>query len=326
MKVLAGDIGGTKTILAIAELQDGRVRILEEKRYPSGDYSDFTTLAREFLSSIRDGASRACFGVAGPVVKGKSPVTKLPWTLVEHELQKDLGLERVEIINDFVAVAQSTEVLGSEDLEVLNPGEPDPDGPVAVLGAGTGLGEAIMVKAGKHRVVIPSEGGHADFGPRDELEIDFLRWMLGKYERVSYDRVLSGPGLADIYAFLRDTEQEKEPEELRQAIETEGDPAPAINRFATEKGDPLAQATLDFFCSIYGSEAGNLALKAVSKGGVYVGGGIAPRILSHLKKGGFRRSFVTKGRLSPVVEAIPVFVITNPKAGLLGAVVAASRL
>lgn len=343
MRVLAGDIGGTKTLLALAEVQGSRVRIIKEREFRSAGYSDFVSPAREFLESVgselrspksstrrlsrsrREASLGACFGVAGPVVAGRAKVTKLPWILDQRDLQRELGLRQARLINDFAAVAQGIEALDSEDLAELKPGNPDSAGSIAVLGAGTGLGEALLVRMGEHRIVIPGEGGHADFAPRNEREVDFLRWMTAKYGRVSYDRVLSGPGLADMYSFLRDSGVAAEAPELRKAIAEGGDPAPIITRFAGERQDPLSVDTLDLFTSIYGAEAGNLALRGLASGGVYLAGGIAPRILKWLREGRFRQSFVHKGRLSSFVEAIPVFVILNPRVGLLGAALAAAR-
>jgi glucokinase len=314
MQVLAGDIGGTKTILAAAEVEGCRVKLLREKRFASGDYDDFRELAQSFLSDTELEASRACFGVAGPVAGGRSRVTNLPWVLEEDELSRSLELDRVRLINDFVAIAYGIEALSSDG------------GTLAVVGAGTGLGESFSVMSHQgERVAVASEGGHADFAPRNELEIELLRWMLGKFGRVSYERVVSGPGLRDIFTFLRDSGRGEESEELRKAIEDEGDAAPVIHRFADEKKDPLCEASMNLFTSVYGAEAGNLALKVLATGGVYLAGGIAPRMVNRLKRETFRKAFVGKGRLSPVIEAIPVHVITQPKVGLLGAAVAATR-
>lgn len=324
MRVLAGDIGGTKTILAFAEVLGNRVRLLEERRFPSRDYPSFFALAREFVSAPLAEPLPACFGVAGPVAAGRARVTKLPWVLEDRAIQTELGLPRVGLINDFAAITRGIEALGREDLEPLNPGEPDPAGPIAVLGAGTGLGEGFLIRNGGRKLVIPSEGGHVDFAPRNELEIEFLRYMLKKYRRVSYDRVVSGPGLADIYRFFRDTGRESESDELAQAIAAEGDPAPLLTRFAAERGDPLAVAAVELFVAIYGAEAGNLALKVIATGGVYLAGGITPHVIDRLKGEGFRHAYSEKGRLSPVVMAIPVFAIINPKVGLLGAALAAA--
>jgi glucokinase len=326
MKVLAGDVGGTKTLLAVAEVDGPLVQLADEKLYPSQDYSSLTAVARDFLSTRTAGVAPACFAVAGPVVKGTSRVTKLPWVIEEGELQTDLRLPRVRLMNDFAAVATGIEALADDDLEELTPGRRDPRGPVAVLGAGTGLGEAFVVQAGDRRLVVPSEGGHGDFAPRNELEIDLLRFMIGKYRRVSYDRVVCGPGLKDIYTFLRDSGKAPESDELRAAISVAGEAPPVITRFADERRDPLCEATLQLFVSIYGAEAGNLALKVVATGGVFLAGGITPRILHRLKGGAFRDAYVTKGRLSPLVESIPVYAIKNPKVGLLGAALEASRL
>jgi glucokinase len=325
MKVLGGDIGGTKTILAFAEVDGNRVRLLEEQRFPSREFSSFSALAREFVPAPLAEPLPACFGVAGPVLEGRSRVTKLPWVLEERELERELGLPRVRLINDFAAITRGIEALDRDHLEPLTPGEPDPEGPIAVLGAGTGLGEAFLIRSGGKRTVIPSEGGHVDFAPRNDLEIDFLRYMLQKYRRVSYDRVVSGHGLAEIYRFFRDSGRETESEELAQAIAAEGDPAPVLTRFASERGDRLAVAAVELFAAIYGAEAGNLALKVLARGGVYLAGGITVHILDRLKGEGFRRAYSEKGRLSPVVAAIPAFAILDPKVGLLGAALAAAE-
>lgn len=326
MRVMAGDIGGTKTILAVAEVEGHRVKLVMEERFASRDHEDFQDLAKQFLSKAEPETSRACFGVAGPVAEGKSRVTNLPWVLEEEALRRDLDLDRVRLINDFVAIAYGIEALVDDDVETLHPGTRRERGPIAVIGAGTGLGESFSIVADDgERIAVPSEGGHVDFAPRTELEIEFLRWMLKKYARVSYERVVSGPGLRHIYTFLRDSGRGEETEELRRAIEEQGDAAPVIHRFADERGDPLCEAAMRFFTSVYGAEAANLALKALSTGGVYLAGGIAPRMVDRLKGDTFRKAFITKGRLSPVVEAMPVSVITQPKVGLLGAAVAAAR-
>jgi len=324
VNVLAGDVGGTKTLLALADVEGTRVSLLHERLFPSQEYASFLTLAREFIEATPAGSVPACIGVAGPVVSGRAIVTKLPWDLNEPELARELGLSRMRLINDFAAIARGVEALAPEDLFELHAGKADPDGPVAVLGAGTGLGEAFSVKIAGRRSVLSSEGGHADFAPRDEVQMDLLRYMTKKYERCSYDRILSGPGFWDLYCFFRDSGQEAESNELREAIARERDPAPVVTRFALEKGDPLCLATIDLFCSIYGAEAGNLALRIVATGGVYVAGGIAPRILDRLKAGGFVEAYGKKGRLAPMVQSIPVQVILNSRVGLLGAAVAAA--
>jgi glucokinase len=326
MRVISGDIGGTKTILAVADVDEARVHVIEERRFASRDFVDFTPLIQEFLSGVKEKPPCACFGVAGPVVEGRSEVTKLPWVLAENELERSLGLHRVRLINDFVAVAYGIEALRPEDLETLNAADPVPGGTVAVLGAGTGLGESIVMQTGGKRLVVASEGGHTDFAPRNDVEIEFLRWMMARYGHVSYDRVLSGPGIADIYTFFRDTGKEKESNELRRALAEADDPKPVIHRFANEKNDALCEATLTLFVSVYGAEAGNLALKAVATGGVYVAGGIAPRMIERLKRGEFQHAYEDKGRTADIVRAIPVYAVMNPKVGLLGAASAAAEL
>jgi glucokinase len=323
MRVLAGDIGGTKTLLAIVDVEGCHVRIIAEKRYPSSDYDDLASMVRDFLAEVHNMPTHACFGVAGPVVGGRSKVTKLPWVITETEIQEELGLHRVRLINDFVAVAYGIEALGPSDVEVLISAKPDPSGNIVVIGAGTGLGEAIVVQTPKQHIIVASEGGHADFAARNDLEIAFLRWMIDKYGRVSNDRVVSGPGIGDIYRFLRDSGRETETDALRRAIDEAGDPAPVLQRFADEENDPLSNATLDFFVSIYGAEAGNLALTAVATGGVYIAGGIAPRMIGRLKSGIFQEAFESKGRQASLVVSIPVSVVMNPKVGLLGAALAA---
>lgn len=324
MRVLAGDVGGTKTLMAVTEVDGSRVQVLYEGLFASGEYASFTTLAREFLSTVPAGDIPAGIGVAGPVVGGRAVVTKLPWNLDETELARDLGVSRLRLVNDFAAIARGVEALRPEDLAEIHPGRADPDGPFGVLGAGTGLGEAFAVKVNGRRVVISSEGGHTDFAPRDEIQIDLLRYLIGKYGRVSYDRILSGPGLADLYRFLRNRGHAPESEELRQAIAEATDLAPVITRFAAERADPLCVGTIDLFCAVYGAEAGNVALKVVATGGVYLAGGIAPRILDRLRASSFVAAYEDKGRLVPVVRSIPVRVILNPRVGLLGAALGAT--
>ncbi len=323
MKVLAGDIGGTKTLVAIADVRGRDVALLREQRFASQDYPGIAPIVREFLRDDAD-IHRAGFGVAGPVVGDRSQITKLPWELSVPNLVRELGLDRVALINDFAAIALGIDALRPDELETLHAAERDPEGPVAVLGAGTGLGEALRIHVDGKPVAIASEGGHKDFAPRNEIEFDLVRHLTNKYGRASYDRVLSGPGLADIYNFLRDTGRAFESREASDAIAATDDPAPVITRLADEKRDPLCEATLDLFVSVYAAEAGNLALAVVATGGVFVAGGIAPRIVDRLQTGAFETHYLAKGRLSPVVERLPAYVITNPKVGLLGACIAAA--
>lgn len=331
MRILAGDIGGTKTILAVVEVESSRVRVHTAKTYASAEHADFTDVARDFLQTavstgLGSGVDAACIGVAGPVVGGTARVTKLPWRLDEAQLQTAFELRHVRLVNDFVAQAYGILALGPQDLLCLRHGEADPAGPIGILGAGTGLGEAVLLRDQGRVVVLPSEGGHADFAPRSEIEVELWRWMATRYGHVSYDRVLSGPGIADLYRFLRDKGSVRESVAMRAAPADAADLAPLVTRFAEEHADPLAGAALDLFAGIYGAEAGNLALRAVATGGIYIGGGIARRIVQRLQASEFGRAFTDKGRLSSLVERIPVHVILNPSVGLLGAAVAGEML
>jgi glucokinase len=272
----------------------------------------------------------AAFGVAGPVFDGQCRATNLPWRLDERVLQAELGIPRLRLINDFYANALGILALPPEDVEVLQDRPADPDGLIAILGAGTGLGEAIVLPAGhgpagcQPRVVV-SEGGHCDFAPRNELEIDLLRHLMRRHERVSFERVLSGPGLVAIYEFVVSSDLAPEAEVVREELSS-GDPGAVIGGRGIEGSDPACVKALDIFVSLYGAEAGNLALKVLPTGGLYLAGGIAPRILAKLKAGGFLEAMTGKGRMSPILESLRVSVVTNPKAGLVGASRAAAAL
>lgn len=324
--VLAGDIGGTKTLLMIAEVAPGRIEVKREQRYVSRDFGDFLDIVRDFLQQTGplqpDGA---CFGVAGPVTEGRAQITNLPWTIEAAALACELGIPpRVRLINDFQAVAYGIEALEQGDLATLLAGRPHPHGVRAVIGAGTGLGEGYMVWQGDHYEALGSEGSHADFAPADETQMELLRFLRRRYGHVSYERVVSGPGLVNIYEFLRERGG-VESARLRQAME-QGDAAAAISEFALARQDELASAALEMFVAVYGAEAGNLALKVLASGGVYVAGGIAPKILRKLQEGAFIRAFLDKGRFSALLAQIPVYVVRNPKVGLMGAALAAARL
>jgi len=324
MRVLAGDIGGTKTSLAIADVEPGRVAVRCEATYASAEHADFAPLVRGFLEragTAHDGIEAAGFGVAGPVVGGRARVTKLPWTIDAARLVRDLRIARVRLVNDFEALAHALSMLGPADLAPIKPGRRDPEGPIALLGAGTGLGEAIVLRAPGFRVV-PGEGGHADFAPRDDVEVELWRWMAARHGHVSWDRVLSGPGLGEIYAFLRDTRRGTESAALRDKLAAARDAAPVVTTGARD-GDPLCGAAVRMFVAAYGAEAGNLALRAVATGGVVLGGGIAPRLLDELRSEPFRAAFAAKGRLAGFLEDVAVDVIVHPNAGLVGAAAAA---
>ncbi len=332
MHVLAGDLGGTKTLLAIAEAEPGELRIIDERRYESRAYDGLLPMIQEFLAAAYvspENVRAACFGIAGPVtetVDGQSAeVTNLPWVVDSTRLARALGIAKLRLINDFQAVGYGIEAMTERDLVALQEGTAVARAPRAVIGAGTGLGQGILVWYGSHYEVLATEGGHVDFGPTDAVQIELLKYLLERYNRVSYERVVSGSGLVAIYAFLRDRRGVPESATVAEAM-TRTDPAAAITEAALAGSDMLATQALDLFVRVYGAQAGNLALTCLSKGGVYVAGGIAPKILPKLKEGPFVESFLKKGRMSPLLAAMPVSVITNPKVGLVGAVMAAGRL
>jgi glucokinase len=323
MLLLAGDVGGTKTALALVQDEI----ILERKVYPSAAFASLEAMLRDFLGQRGKELSRACFGVAGPVIEDSCRTTNLRWVVEARSLERYLGVSRVGLVNDFHALAIGIGVLPASDLAVLNDSPSDPRGPWVLIGAGTGLGEAVVVSTGSGYQVVASEGGHADFAPRNDVEIELLRFLLKRHARVSYERILSGRGLVALYDFVRSRSPEAGSAAVREEIAaSSGDAAPIVTRHALAGTDPLCAQAVSLFTSIYGAEAGNLALKLVARGGVYVAGGIAPRILPKLLDGTFRSSFVAKGRLSPLLEATPVKVVVNPDAGLLGAATLAARL
>ncbi len=266
----------------------------------------------------------ACFGVAGPVVSGTAVATNLPWRVSVKTLQKTFSFKRVSLINDLVANACGIELLKPADFAVLNRGEKTV-GNRAILSAGTGLGAAILFWNGSQYVPSPSEGGHVEFGPRNRLDLDLLHYLFERFGHVSYERVLSGSGLFNIYEFLRERYSGTEPAWLRKRLEGE-EPAAVITETARMKKNRLCSAALDLFVSIYGSAAGNLALVAMASGGMYLGGGIAPKIIWKLKNGAFMRAFRDKGRLAPLIGRIPVKVVMNDRTALLGAALQASRM
>lgn len=324
---LAGDIGGTKTLLRLFEAGEGGSRTLLERHFDSRSHAGLNRIVAEFLRDFPSVSLRgACFGVAGPVSGDQARVTNLPWLIEAGAIGSEFDIPLVRLINDFQAVAYGIDALERSDLAVLQAGEPAEHGVRAVIGAGTGLGEGFMVWQGDHYEAMPSEGSHADFAPVDALQMRLLDYLAACHGHVSYERLVSGPGLVSIYQFLRDGEKgAEESPELRLAM-LEGDPAAAISRFALERRDSLASAALDLFVNVYGAEAGNLALKVLARGGVYVAGGIAPKILEKLKDGVFMRAFAAKGRFAALLSTIPVCVVLNPKVGLLGAAQVAGRL
>lgn len=318
MLILAGDIGGTSTRLAYFNAAEGSLVPIVEKRFSSREAGSLAEIVANFASEQRLAAERACFGIAGPVRHGNVRTPNLPWSVDADDLAKALGLPSVQLINDLDANAYGIDLLGPEDFAVLNQGVPDPTGPIAVISAGTGLGEVTAYWDGTARRPLPSEGGHADFGPRNELETELLLFLRAEHGRVSTERVVSGPDLRNIYRFFRDARNIPEIPEVAEAMR-QGDPSAAITRAALSGECALCSRVLDLFISLYGAEAGNVALRSLATGGVYLGGGIAPKIIERLKGPGFMLAFIAKGRLSPILENIPVQVILNDRAALLGA-------
>jgi len=315
--VLAGDVGGTKTRLGLFEATRGRLRLLIEKIYLSKNYKGLENILIDFLKG-RKGIASACFGVAGPVTREVVIATNLPWWIDIQSLQTTLPVVKVEVINDLVANAYGISVLKKSDLEMLSVGKIK-KGNQALISAGTGLGEAILFWDGKQHVPSPSEGGHAEFGPRNHLELELFHHLSDTFDHVSYERVLSGGGLSHIYQFLKDSKRfGSEPSWLSVKIKGE-DPAEVISEMARLKKNKLCMKALDLFTSIYGAAAGNLALQVMAVGGVFIGGGIAPKIIWKLKDGTFMKAFKEKGRLSHIVAHIPVKVIMNERTALLGA-------
>jgi len=314
--ILAGDVGGTKVHLALYDFTNGNLKYSRDERYPAKDYSGLEEIVREFLAA--DTVSSACFGVPGPVRDGRLRLTNLPWTLDSRELAKNLSIDHVFLINDLEANGYGVAELKADQIYTLSEGDPGQIGNRALIAAGTGLGEGILAWNGKQHIPMPSEGGHSDYAPRNEDEIDLLRYLKQKYNgRISFERVVSGMGFTNIYDFLRDVRGMDEPAWLRDRMAAE-DPNAVITELGLAAKSEICEKTLDMFVSAYGAEAGNLALKVLSIGGLYIGGGIAPRILEKLKDGTFIRSFTDKGRLSQLLINMPVRVILESRA-LLGA-------
>lgn len=343
--ILAGDIGGTKTNLALFDWTNERTAPIRLESFPSSDYKSLEEILEEFLKprkppipvdgpeaarTGKDDASSgvppdepirlaaACFGVAGPVLENHAQTTNLPWVIDGPTIGREFGIPRVQLLNDLEATAYGILLLRPDELEVLNPGKPPQKRQaLALIAAGTGLGEAILFWNGTSYRPMPSEGGHTDFAPNNDHEIDLLRYLRSQYLHVSYERVLSGPGLQAIYEFLRDTKK-NEPTWLAERVKS-GDPAAIIADAGLKGQAEIAIQTLDLFASIYGAEAGNLALKAMSLDGVYVGGGIAPKLIAKLKDGTFMKSFTNKGRYKRLMNNMPVKVVMNQQTALLGA-------
>ena len=316
--ILAGDIGGTNARLAYFQPQNGHLRLISERVFPSREHSELGEIVTQFLHDSGAHPEAACFGIAGPVRNGRVETSNLPWVIEQSLLAKQIELPATLLINDLEASAWGIGALSAADLVPLNQVSGPVIGNQAVIAPGTGLGEAGLFWDGSRHHVFACEGGHTDFAPQGDLQIELLRFLKARFGHVSYERILAGPGLVNVYEFLRDAGCGKESSGLAAEMQTH-DPAAAISRAALDGTDPLAEKALDLFVTVYGAEASNLALKTMATGGMFLAGGISPKILAKLKGPRFMEAFVNKGRLSPLVESIPVQVVTNEKAGLLGA-------
>ena len=321
--ILAGDVGGTKVHLALYSFEGGSLRQLREQKYPAVEYASLDVVVNEFLAEaadVRPQIVAACFGCPGPVRDGRLKLTNLPWILDIRELAASLQIEHIFLINDLEANGYGIPELAAESIFTLHMADPTAVGHRGLVSAGTGLGEALLIWDGKHRhVPIPSEGGHCDFAPRTDREIELLNYLrrtLGG--RVSFERVVSGIGIKNVYAFLRDDQRMEEPAWLRERLEME-DPNAVIGGCAEDGSSPICYETMQIFSSAFGAEAGNVALKVLAAGGIYLGGGIAPKVLKTLESGAFTEAFLDKGRMRPLLEAMPVRVILDDTCALLGA-------
>jgi glucokinase len=317
MRILAGDIGGTKTRLAVFEVHDTRLETLTENSYASGSYSGLENIIRDFLNGGAADCRQACFGIAGPVKRGRAQATNLPWIVEEKALTALFGFERVALINDLEANAWGIGALRESDFCLLNAGSPDAEGNACIVSAGTGLGEAGLYWDGQRHWPFACEGGHANFSPSSDLEIALLEYLRERFGRVSWERVVSGMGLVNVHDFLRRHRGAPVPSWLQEEMSA-GDPAATISRAAMDNRDSLCAEALDLFVHLYGVEAGNHALKIMATGGVYLGGGIAPKNLKRFQSPLFMQGFLAKGRMQPLLEAMPVKIIVNDRTALYG--------
>jgi glucokinase len=322
---LAGDVGGTKTLLGLFKQADGKPVAVREAGFPSRSYPSLEAIIEEFLAAGRQKIHGLAVGVAGPVLGGRSQVVNLRWPVDGARLTRALGVDEVEVLNDLEATAWGIPVLSADRFVNLTPGLRGGTGNAALIAAGTGLGMALMLWDGERFHACASEGGHQEFAPRDELEIDLLRHLRRRHARVSIERVVAGPGFSAIYQFLLDSGRYEESEFMIRRLAEAEDPNAVISQAGLEGEDPAAEKAVDVFVSLYGSAAGDLALVTKAVAGIYVGGGIAPKILPRLRSGVFMQSFRNKGRLSSLIEKIPVRVITEQRTALLGAAACAIR-
>ena len=318
--ILAGDVGGTKVHLALYQFAGGRLQHVTDERFPAREYTGLEAVVRAFFAKhSHPDVTSACFGVPGPVRNGRLKLTNLPWLLDARELSRSLEIDHIFLINDLEANGYGIPELTSDQVYTLSTGDPSILGNRGLVSAGTGLGEAVLMWNGKVHVPVASEGGHCDFAPRDETEMALLRYLQKMLRgRVSYERVVSGLGLKNVYSFLRDEQGMTESPELRERMEQQ-DPNAVIGELGESGKDELCTRALDIFVSVYGAEAGNLALKVLATGGMFVGGGIAPKVLHKMRDGTFMHAFTDKGRLSELLVQTPVHIILESRAALMGA-------
>lgn len=322
--ILAGDVGGTKTNLGLFEREGDGLRLVRSDKLHSPDFPGLSAAIRAFLDAgpVERDLEAACFGIPGPVTGNRASTPNLAWVVDGAQVASDVQIPAVVLINDLVATAEGIPLLGPDELATLQEGSPDPEGNRVLIAAGTGLGMAMLPRVGNRWVPVASEGGHADYPPRTEDEIDLLRYLRERLGRVSAERVVSGPGLFHIYNFLRDVRRMPESPRVREALGRGEEPAKVVGEAALATGPDgceLCSRALDLLVAAYGALAGNLALLGTATGGVYLGGGVAPKILPRLAGGLFLQAFIAKGRFVPYLEKVPVRVILNDRAALLGA-------
>lgn len=323
--ILAGDVGGTNTRLAFFNVQGAQLERVSERTYPSRSHESLDDIVADFVASQKNRAEAAGIGIAGPVRDGVSHATNLPWIVDARRLSQRAAIPSVVLLNDLEANGYGIATLAPSDFAVLQEGAGGASGNAVIVSPGTGLGEGVLYWDGKEHWPSPSEGGHASFAPEDELQDDLLRHLRAQFGHVSWERIVSGPGLFNIYKFLRDTGRQKEPAWLAQQLKGE-DPSPEISKAGLEGKSPLCEMALDLFVALLASECGNMALKLLATGGVFLGGGIPPKILPKLKAPEFLKAFANKGRFRSVLESIPVRVILNEYTALRGAARRASLL
>ncbi|BBO79066.1 glucokinase [Desulfosarcina widdelii] len=318
--ILTIDIGGTHTRLAMVDEDASDIRLEHFRSYRSEKYRDVDEIIQDYETSIEIKAKSAVVGVPGPVLNGTARATNLPWELEEKGLAERLCFSSVKLINDVEALGYTIGALAPDDLVMLNPGRHYPDAPATVIAPGTGLGEAYVLPAGSRHRIFPSEGGHSGFAPSSKMELKLLEYLMADHDHVSVESICSGPGICNIYRFLRDRQICIEPQWLKEALEKSADQAGTIaqNALSADKAEAISIQTLELFVAILGAESGNLALMLAAKNGVYIGGGIAPQILPFLQKDLFMQSFLNKGPMSRFVADIPVSVICKPDANLYG--------